>query len=335
MDRTSVGSEDWVAKVRSTRQFSDGDRRAPYKPLLLLWAIGRLAAGHPARVSFCDAEEELTRLMEGHRLGETLRVSYPFVYLGTNRDLWRVEAADGSDIAAMPQRVRESRPFLLGEATGELAPDFVVALENPRVRSRVVNTLLDMEFPESLHAELLEEVGLGHLVAPRPPQRDPRFRRIVLLAYEHRCAFCGFDGILRNSPVAIDAAHVQMRSHRGPDHITNGVALCTFHHRLFDQGALGLDSDRRILVSQHMIVRAREANNALMRLAGMPMLEPQRGYEPPAIPHVKWHYRNLFVRPARRPSSPGSPGLMPGRHPIDQTPEAPAPSMRVSGRRRT
>ena len=243
--------------------------------------------------------------MEGHRLGDTLRVSYPFVYLGTNRDLWRVETADGSDIAAMPQHKRESRPFLVGEATGELAPDFVVALENPRVRSEVVNTLLDMEFPESLHAELLEEVDLGHLVAPIPSRRDPQFKRIVLLAYEHRCAFCGFDGSLRNSPVAIDAAHVQMRSHRGPDHITNGVALCTFHHRLFDRGALGLDTDRRILVSQHMIVRAREANSAMMRLVGMPMLKPQHGYEPPAIPYVNWHYWNLFVRPARRPSSPG------------------------------
>lgn len=286
--------------------FGDGEKRAPYKPLLLLWAIGRVAAGRPTRVSFADAEEELTRLMEGHRLGGRLRVSYPFVYLGTSRDLWRVETADGSDVAAMPQRIRESRPFLVGEAIGGLAPDFEVALQDPQVRSQVVNTLLEMEFPESLHAELLEEVGLGHLVSPVPSRRDPQFKRVVMLAYENRCAFCGFDGSLRNAPVAIDAAHVKMRSHRGPDHITNGVALCTFHHRLFDRGALGLDPDRRILVSQHMIVRAREANSALMRLVGRPMLTPQGGYAPPAVPYVNWHYWNLFVRPARRPSAPRS-----------------------------
>ena len=307
MDRASESIQDWTGKVRSIRRFRDGDKRAPYKPLLLLWAIGRLAAGVPARISFRDAEDELARLMEGHRLGGNLRVSYPFVYLGTSRDLWRVETADGSDIAAMPQPVRESRPFLVGEATGGLAPDFQVALENPRTLSEVVNTLLEMEFPESMHAELLEDVGLGHLVAPMPSRRDPQFKRIVLLAYENRCAFCGFDGSLRSSPVAIDAAHVKMRSYRGPDHITNGVALCTFHHRLFDRGAIGLDSDRRILVSQHMIVRAKEANSALMRLVGMSMLRPQPGYDPPAIPYVNWHYWNLFVRPARRPTSPASP----------------------------
>ena len=82
---------------------------------------------------------------------------------------------------------------------------------------------------------------------------------------------------------------------------------CTVHHRLFDRGAVGLDPDLRILVSRHMIVRAREANTALMRLVGMPMLPPQHGYEPPAIPYVNWHYWNLFVRPARRPSLPGGP----------------------------
>lgn len=304
MDRAPENSRDWVPKVRSIRRFRDGDRRAPYKPLLLLWAIGRVAAGLPTRISFCDAEEELTRLMEGHRLGGKLRVSYPFVYLGTSRDLWRVETADGSDVAAMPQRVKESRPFLVREATGGLAPDFEAALENPRVRSEVVNTLLDMEFPESLHAELLEEVGLGPLVAPIPSRRHPQFRRIVLLAYENRCAFCGFDGILRNSPVAVDAAHVKMRSHSGPDDIANGLALCVLHHRLFDRGALGLNEDLRVLVSQQMIVRETRALMPLVDLVGRRIDLPQSGYDPPHPNYVNWHYENIFVEPPRVIATP-------------------------------
>ena len=125
MDRSSQIRQDWVTRVRSIRIFTDGDRRAPYKPLLLLWAIGRLVAGRPTRVSFGDAEDELTRLMEGHRLGASLRVGYPFVYLGTSRELWTVETAGGSDVASMPQRARDSRPFLIEEGvTGGLAPAF-------------------------------------------------------------------------------------------------------------------------------------------------------------------------------------------------------------------
>ena len=68
----------------------DKDARTPYKPLLLLWLIGRLAAGQPVEVSFKDAEFDLKLLMHRYRLGRSVRVAYPFVYLGQNRELWRV-----------------------------------------------------------------------------------------------------------------------------------------------------------------------------------------------------------------------------------------------------
>lgn len=314
MDRT-VGevesSEYWVERVRSIKRFTHLDRRAPYKPLLLLWLIGRHAAGLSTRVSFREAEEDLTRLMDRFRLGVKLRVTYPFVYLGTSRDLWRVETISGDDVTTMPQAVKESRPFLLQqEVTGALAPDFDRALHRRHVRSRIVNTLLEMEFPETLHPELLEEVNLGRWVVPVPSPRDPRFQQTVLLAYENRCSFCGFEGSLRGSPVAIDAAHIKMRSHRGPDHITNGLALCVFHHRLFDRGALGLDEDLRILVSQHMRVHLTTSQMPVMGLIGEPILLPQAGYDPPSVSYVNWHYWNLFVRPRRKPPIPGA------RHPV-------------------
>ena len=48
----------WVGRVQSIRRFTsrDKDTRAPYKPLLLLWHIGRVAKGLPERVSFTKAE---------------------------------------------------------------------------------------------------------------------------------------------------------------------------------------------------------------------------------------------------------------------------------------
>ena len=44
----------WAGRVKSIRRFTvrDADVRAPYKPLLLLWMIGRVVAGQPAAVSF-------------------------------------------------------------------------------------------------------------------------------------------------------------------------------------------------------------------------------------------------------------------------------------------
>ena len=294
----------WVDRVRSIRRFArrDKDARAPYKPLLLLWLIGRLAAGQPAEVSFKEAEFDLKLLMHRYRLGRSVRVAYPFVYLGQNRELWSVEDSKGDDVTRMPQVTKESPVFLREEAVGTLAPEFELALHDPGVRSRVVNALLHMEFPETLHAEILDDVGLGHLVVSAPSKRDPNFKSTVLLAYENRCSFCGYSGSLRGAPVGIDAAHVQMRSHRGPDRIDNGLALCVLHHRLFDRGALGLDEDLRILVSQHMTLREPEAPVPVMGLVGEPMRPPQPGYDAPATSFVRWHYRNLFVGPQRHPA---------------------------------
>ena len=66
---------------------------------------------------------------------------------------------------------------------------------------------------------------------------------------------------------------------------------------------MGLDSDRRILVSRHMtMTRKRREQMPVMGLAGAPMRMPQPGYDPPAAGYIDWHYRNLFVKPPRRPS---------------------------------
>ena len=293
----------WVDRVRSIRRFTrrDKDARAPYKPLLLLWLIGRLAEGQPAQVSFKEAELDLKLLMHRYRLGRNVRVAYPFVYLGQNRELWTVGDSNGNDVTRMPQATKESPVFLREEAVGALTPEFELALHGPGVRSAVVNALLHMEFPETLHEGILDDVGLGHLVALASTRRDPSFKSTVLLAYEDRCSFCGFGGNLRGALVGVDAAHVKMRSHSGPDRIDNGLALCALHHRLFDRGALGLDEQLRILVSQHVMLREDESPVPVKDLVGAPMRRPQPGYKPPAVSFVRWHYRNLFIGPRRQP----------------------------------
>jgi len=291
----------WVDAVNSIRRYKgrDSDVRAPYKPLLLLWLIGRVAAGEPSEVTFASAEPDLKQLMHKHRMGRNVRVQYPFVYLGTSPELWTVRDSAGHDVAKMPQSRKQSRPFLRDEAIGALSPQFESALRDPQVREAVVNALLHMEFPETLHEELLQEVGLDHLVVTRKARRDPKFKHTVLLAYEERCSFCGFSGRLLGSAVGIEAAHVKMRSHRGPDLIENGLALCVMHHRLFDRGALGLDDELRILVSQHMMLREEESPVPIKELAGAPIRKPQSGYKAPARHFVRWHKKNLFVDPAR------------------------------------
>jgi ABC-type glycerol-3-phosphate transport system permease component len=69
-----------------------------------------------------------------------------------------------------------------------------------------------VDFQPSLHAEICQLAGLSLEPAtiPRSGQpadagpRDPSFRDRVLVAYEYRCAFCGYDGWLDGMAVALE-----------------------------------------------------------------------------------------------------------------------------------
>ena len=297
----------WVERVKSVRRYTKkgkgeipSQKRAPYKPLLLLWLIGRVAKGEASQVSFKDAEEDLTDLMRPHSMRKSgVRVQYPFLHLAADRDLWRVEDSTGRDVSKLPDEESRRMGFLRGEVVGRLAPDFERALKNDHVRSRVVRALLEMEFPETQHEPILEQTNLAHVVATEQAVRDPNFKRIVLHAYEGRCCFCGYDLRLAGAPVGLDAAHVQMRAKGGPDKIENGVALCVQHHRLFDSGALGLDRQHRILVSESLHLSDQDSANDIRRLVNIQIRLPLRRYQPPARAHLDWHRKNLFKEPAR------------------------------------
>lgn len=301
------GVDYWRKVIASIGQFSTDGRRAPYKPLLLLWLIGRVANGHGGVVPFSEADAELREFLSAYRLSRTdPRPQFPFVYLGTTPAIWSVSDREGNDIVHMSEPLddtrstpaRETISFLKAEATGALHPRFVAALGEPELRDAIVSELLNAEFPESQHESILAKAGLLGHVRLAPPRRDPNFRDSVLRAYEFRCSFCDFNARLRNQLVGLDAAHVRMHAKDGPSTLSNGISLCTHHHRLFDAGALGLrlvGGKRKILVSQHL-----QAGDDLVSLSGREIRPPQPGYEPPAEEHIEWHYEYLFAHPERQ-----------------------------------
>ena len=292
----------WVERVTSAGRFKvrGKDTRAPYKPLLLLWMIGRLVGGQPAAVAFKEAEADLRRLLGKHAVGRTKpKPEHPFIYLASDPQLWRIEDPSGVDVAGLPSKVKSRAVFLRDGVVGSLAPEFELALHDPGIRSAVVNALLQLEFPETLHEQVLADVGLVGVVPTTKTARDPRFKSTVLRAYEDRCSFCGYDLRLDGSPVGIDAAHVQMRSRGGPDRVENGLALCVQHHRLFDYGALGLDHDHRIQVSEQLNLSDQDSAERIRSLIGERIRIPLRRYRMPAPEHIDWHTKNLFKHPAR------------------------------------
>lgn len=80
-----------------------------------------------------------------------------------------------------------------------------------------------------------------------PRQGQGTFRALVLDAYDRRCAVTGE----RTIPV-LDAAHITPFSDVKRHELSNGVALRSDVHRLFDLGYVSIRPDSRFVVSPHL-----------------------------------------------------------------------------------
>lgn len=286
---------DWLERAAKLRQWSRGGTRAPHKPLLLLYALGRYQQDAGAELRYSAVEEDLKRLLTEYGPPHGTTPAYPFHHL-VGDGVWEVRTDRGP--GSPGSRVGELRA---SGAAGRLAPELRSALRRePSLLGRMARVLLDQHFPPSLHDELCEAVGLRTEAAPVAPlvagrrQRDRRMRELVLTAYEYRCAFCGYDGRIGAVPVALEAAHVRWWAFDGPDDVDNGLCLCSLHHKLFDKGVLGVGDGHRVLVSQRFVGHSAAARDHVTALAGRPLTGPQPGVRPIAAGHRAWHAANVF-----------------------------------------
>jgi putative restriction endonuclease len=286
---------DWLERTAKLRQWTRSGTRAPHKPLLFLYALGRFQQNADGELRYSSVEEDLKRLLAEYGPSNRTTPAYPFHHLVSD-GVWEVRTDHGP--GSPGSGVRELRA---AGAAGRLAPELRAALRRePSLLGRMARVLLDLHFPPSLHGELCESVGLElepaeaeELSAVRR-RRDPRLRELVLTAYEYRCAFCGYDGRIGAVPVGLEAAHVRWWAFGGPDDVANGVCLCSLHHKLFDKGVLGIGDGHRILVSQRFVGHSPAAREHVIALAGRPLIGPQPGAHPVAATHRCWHTSQVF-----------------------------------------
>lgn len=178
---------------------------------------------------------------------------------------------------------------------GLTKPVFQALKEDVDLLSDVVDLLLERNFPESLHADVCNAVGLdrNRFVVSRRLQRDPGFRLRILTAYSYRCAICGFDMRLDQQSVGLEAPHIKWHQAGGPDTVNNGLCLCVLHHKLFDLGVFTLSEDRRMLVS-NLVYGYSSADDWVIRYHGHSLLPPQNPSEAPHSLFSEWHRREVF-----------------------------------------
>jgi len=291
----------FLGRFRQLNVWRSGDQRAPPKPLLVLWTLGRLVRGEPRLAGFTAIDEPLRDLLrEFGPSRQTYHSEYPFWRL-QNDGVWEVQG--GEALAVRESNSDPKKSELLRENTpGGFTVEVHEALVADRSLVReVVNELLAAHFPQSVHEDLLAVFGLeAAFETGERPARNPEFRTRVLRAYQGQCAVCGLDLRLDGITVALEAAHIQWHCAGGPDHESNGLALCTLHHKTFDRGVLTID-DNRVLLLSEWAVGSCGFDEWLARFHGMPIRSPLREEYGPDPRFLGWHRDQVFRGPAREP----------------------------------
>ena len=310
-----MAAHDIVERFQRLRIWSSSSWRAPHKPLLALWAIGRCLSGASRMAPFALVDQELGKLLETfgpHR--QTTHAEFPFWRM-RNDGVWKLDR---------PQQVTTTKSGDAHKSSlldrdihgGLLEDDYATFRANPEVARQVADMLIDAHFPSTYRDDILRATGFmeGDRDAPSPKQqplevrdvdeyevsrrrkRHPEFRGAVLSAYQDQCSVCGLDIRLAGVPIAVEAAHIHWLKDAGPWAVSNGLALCVLHHHLFDRGAFTVVRDYRIVVATQ--VDGTGSRHALARFDGQRLrFLPTRHDLRPAEQYLSWHAREVFRTP--------------------------------------
>jgi len=285
-----------LTQVRNLNVYKRGDERAPHKPLLLLIALAQVAQLQERLTSFDQVEKPLVQLLRDFGPPrKSFHPEYPFWWLQSDK-LWEVSSVHplirraGSTLPLRSELIKKK------VSGGFPEPVYKVFSNDRKFLERVVKILLDDNFPESIHQDILDAIGFSLPVYNR--RRNPQFRADVIRAYEHRCAICGYDIKVGPSDLALEAAHIKWHQSGGPDCIQNGLALCAIHHKALDRGAIGISGDFTILISSE-VHGVSGIMNWFVSVKGQKIRSPTRSEWLPSTEYIEWHATQVFKAPAR------------------------------------
>ena len=189
---------------------------------------------------------------------------------------------------------------LSGRAQSAVRPispaDFLLILENgldeiEQVLPRLESVDLPPGFAEDQAQYVSEQERRRIQQMTSRLVRDQVFRRIVLRAYDERCAVSGLKFINGGGRAEVDAAHIRPVQANGPDLINNGIALSGTAHWMFDRGLISLSDDFEILISRQ--VNDPDGVRAFINKDGQAIL-PERTADWPHPRFLRWHRDNCF-----------------------------------------
>lgn len=285
MDINSIKFE-----IDNIKQNKKGDASAPHKPLLLLSILSKIYNNTKIENAFYfeKIKEELTFLLKnfGWSYG-VQKPEYPFIFLGSSPTLWvtsiKKEELENRDNPKLRELLNQ-----YGKLPDEL---FAYVVKEKNVLKEIIEYILLKNWPEDIHNDILAALSLN-LDIKYEVKRNSKFVRDVIDAYMSKCAICGQSIRISDVLVGIDACHLKALQYGGNDAISNGIALCKFHHWTLDRGAIGINSNLLLEVSDS--INGDKVEEHLIRYENQQIFIPRKEINHLDNNNTKWHYDHIF-----------------------------------------
>lgn len=295
-------------------------RRSPHKACMLLAMLDLARAGQltvnrilygPALLERYELYFQAVRGPHDHA-----NPYFPFFHLkgklrGGAESFWHLHADRGREAQLATMTTATSSTVILERIShASLDPALHELIQSPsacdHLAAVLVNTYFDRSVPD-LHAVLQRSAAITSyervlrsepqvVIAAEPPPpsyvRSPAFRRVVIEAYDYRCAATGERIITPTGEALVEAAHIHPFSEAGDDDPRNGLALSRDMHWAMDRNLIAPGPDYKWHVSASLDRRIPDLRR-LCELAGQKLILPKETRFTPKREALEWRRERL------------------------------------------
>lgn len=204
-----------IQKITDITIWKKGDQRAPHKPLLLLYVLLQYKQAHERLLNYgTEIEAPLFDLLT--RFGPQRTHYYPNIpFWSLQSDgFWQLTNIENCINPIQPSREPTSKKLASCQVYGGFNEQTLQLIKkNTNIIDQLAEQILSQHFPESVQENLSNRLGFTPVDANK--HRDPKFRKIVLRAYNYQCAIFVYDLRYDSISIGLEAAHVKWKQHGG------------------------------------------------------------------------------------------------------------------------
>ncbi|MDF1822641.1 MAG: HNH endonuclease [Alcanivoracaceae bacterium] len=286
---------------------------SPHKMCMLLAVLDLFDSDpeHPNRIEYSpkllDRYSVFFNAVKGE--GDHPNPYFPFFHM-RKEGFWILHPKEGkADSLSSLSTVRSSRQLTDIVAYASLDPSLfrLLKIEESRAvltkaivnywfdrQSEELRLMVDMGKQVNRYEQSLRGLNVEKDLREIPPAyvRDRAFRRVVLEAYDYRCAATATRIILPDESIMVQAAHIEPFSVSGNDDPRNGLALTPDMHWAMDKHVIAPGPDFKWHVSSQ-VDRRHPENELLSRLHGTDLILPREQRLWPKQEYLEWRKKNL------------------------------------------